>query len=563
MKFVITLLIVFFTANHCFGQLRYALLIGNGQYNRETLRNPENDVKLLAKKLRECNFRVADFYNLDIKQFKRSIDSFFSVINNTRCEALFYYSGHGIQHNGENYLIPVKAVLQSEADLPEECIRLQLIMDKLYYANTKTNIIILDACRNDPFSKSWSRGDGPKGLTNIATGLPQSFIAFATAPNSRATDGKGTNSPYSAALAKYITQPGITIDQVFKRVLSDVLRQNPNQRPWWTVSLESDFYFIRDRDFEVGPVPMSFLVSEDCQLYVDGELKGTFAGGVDFSLDYPMGKYKIRAVSTHDSTIYYDTLYNYDPKNSRAENYMYIPLNNKIVNIPALLRPLLDSIKFSMIRVDGGSFSMGSKSGNNDESPVHKVTLGTFHLSKYEVTQRQWQAIMGNNPSSNKNCLECPVENISWDEANEFIKVLNSLTDEHYRLPTEAEWEYAASGGKYSMGNLFSGNRRLQNVGWFYENSGGRTHPVGNKASNELGITDMSGNVREWCSDWYDASYYRNGTSNESPVGPEGGRQKTIRGGSWDEYDQPCRVSSRNKMEPASKNKMTGLRLAK
>ena len=562
MRCIYFIFLFVFCYHYSFAQLRHALLIGNGAYANGPLRNPVNDVQLLSGKLADCGFKVTTRINLNSRDFKKSIDSFFTKIQNTRCEALFFYSGHAIQHEGENYLIPVNAILGSEADVEEQCVKLQFILNKLFDAKTKTNIVILDACRNDPFSKSWSRGEPTPGLAGISRTPPQSFIAYATAPLTKATDGKGTNSPYSAALAKYLTQPGLTIFQIFQKVLIEVKKQNPNQTPWNNYSLESDYYFIPNRDYQPGSLPMSFLISEDCYLLINEENKGKYQGGQEFTLDYPAGLYKIRAISQHDSTIYYDTVYNYNPHNSPADNLMYIPLNNKILNIPLLLKPLLDSIRFNMVRLDGGVFNMGNKSGNNDETPSHKVNVNPYHISKYEVTQRQWQAIMGNNPSINKNCMDCPVENISWEEANEFIRTLNFLTDGHYRLPTEAEWEFAAGGGNLSFHFLFSGNKKLEKVGWFYENAGKRTHTVGTKASNESGLADMSGNVAEWCADWYDASYYRVSVF-ANPQGPGSGRQRVIRGGSWDDYDQLCRIFSRNKKEPDYKNKTIGFRIAR
>jgi len=544
-------------------QVRHALVIGNGQYAYgSSLRNPTHDAQLISKKLGECGFNVIEKENLSKTIFKRSIEEFFSKIKNTNSQALFFYSGHGIQYKGENYLIPVDANILSEGDIEEQCIRLQLILNKMEDARTKVNIIILDACRNDPFSKAWNRGDDEKGLTNLSRTPAQSFIAFATAPSQVASDGKGTNSPYSAALAKYIVEPGLTIFRVFQKVSIEVRKQNANQSPWNNYSLDNDFYFtVINRDFPVGSRPMEFLVTEDCELFINGKNEGKFAGGIEFRLPYTPGHHRIRVVSQYDPSIYYDTIYNYNPSNNAADNLMSIPLNNKVLN-SRMLQPLLDSIKYNMVHIAGGSFSMGTKAGNNDESPQHAVELSSFYISKFEVTQHQWKSIMGNNPSFNKKCNDCPVENITWVDASQFISALNALTNERYRLPTEAEWEFAARGGTLSLNYKFSGNQKLEKIGWFYENASNSSHPVGKKVANELGIVDMSGNVAEWCSDWYGRNYYS--TSDlQNPKGPASGSEKVVRGGSWTDYDQYCKIISRNRNASTFKSKTIGFRLAK
>ena len=554
------ILLIIQSAFEANAQPRYALVIGNGEYKKKdnTLRNPTNDAKLIASKLQLCKFKVDEYENLSNQNFKSAIENFYNKIKGTHCDALFFYSGHGIQHSGENYLIPSDANLTSEADVDEQCIKLQLILNKLQDAGTRTNIVILDACRNDPFSKGWNRGEGEKGLTVVGQTPPQSFIAFATAPDRVATDGNGTNSPYSTSIAKYINVPGITIFQVFQKVYAEVKKANPNQSPWNNYSMDdNDFYFTSKNDFNGTSVRMEILVADDCKLYVDGRNKGQFPGGASFHLDYPSGDYKIRAVSLRDSSIYYDTVYRYNSKNNPGDNLMYIPLNNNSVSYP-----ILDSIKFSMIRIEGAEFTMGSKGGNYDEVPEHKVVLSSFSICKYEVTQRLWVEVMNNNPSINKDCMDCPVENVSWTEVNEFIGRLNDKTREHYRLPTEVEWEFAAVGGLLSNRFMFSGGKDIKKQGWYYGNSGGKSHPIGKKAGNELGVSDMSGNVAEWCSDWYSGSFYGSGRS-DNPKGPSGGKEKVIRGGSWDDYDQPCRVFSRNKKDPGAKDKTIGFRLAK
>ena len=170
--------------------------------------------------------------------------------------------------------------------------------------------------------------------------------------------------------------------------------------------------------------------------------------------------------------------------------------------------PIIAELVNNMVYVAGGTFQMGDwSSGVLNEVPAHNVTLSSFYIGKYEVTQEQWQAVMGSNPSYFKGAKR-PVENVSWGDCQVFIRRLNLLTGKKFRLPTEAEWEYAARGGNKSRGYTCSGSNTIGVVAWSLSNSNDKTHEVATKAPNELGIYDMSGNVWEWCEDWYSSSYY-------------------------------------------------------
>ena len=223
----------------------------------------------------------------------------------------------------------------------------------------------------------------------------------------------------------------------------------------------------------------------------------------------------------------------------------------------------VNGVSFDMIAVEGGTFTMGAtaEQGSDaygDESPTHQVTLSSYYIGKTEVTQELWQAVMGSNPS-NFSGTNLPVERVSWDDCQEFITKLNALTGKTFRLPTEAEWEFAARGGINSRGFKYSGSNTLSNVSWYDGNSADKTHPVATKASNELGIYDMSGNVWEWCNDWY-GSY--TSTSQTNPTGPNSGKYRVKRGGSWDCNARGCRVSIRIWSSPTSRSDNLGLRLA-
>ncbi|MDD6164848.1 MAG: SUMF1/EgtB/PvdO family nonheme iron enzyme [Bacteroidales bacterium] len=224
-------------------------------------------------------------------------------------------------------------------------------------------------------------------------------------------------------------------------------------------------------------------------------------------------------------------------------------------------------VEFKMIKVEGGTFSMGATSEQGSdafdgEKPVHSVTLSDYYIGESEVTQELWEAVMGSNPSVFKGDNQRPVENVSWNDCQEFIKELNRLTGKEFRLPTESEWEYAARGGKYSKDYVYkySGSNNADEVAWYHSLYSG-TYPVKTKKANKLGLYDMSGNVWEWCNDWYNKNYYRN-SPQTNPTGPSEGENRVLRGGSWYCNDRDVRVSNRGRNTPDRRDCFDGLRLA-
>jgi formylglycine-generating enzyme required for sulfatase activity len=222
-----------------------------------------------------------------------------------------------------------------------------------------------------------------------------------------------------------------------------------------------------------------------------------------------------------------------------------------------------NKIEIQFESITGGYFNMGSRDGDEDARPSHKVTIGDFSIGKYEVTQEQWFKIMGYNPSVHVNCPDCPVDNVTYNEVIKFIEKLNKQTSGYYyRLPTEAEWEYVANMKTANASFLYSGGNSIDAVAWYVANSAGSTHSVGKKSPNNLGIFDMSGNVAEWCLDYYSPLYYRSSTG-INPQGPASGRSRVIRGGSWNQAASLCRVYSRSYEDPGYKSSNIGFRLVK
>ena len=247
----------------------------------------------------------------------------------------------------------------------------------------------------------------------------------------------------------------------------------------------------------------------------------------------------------------------------RMENYNTIPGMFTV-----------NGVSFQMVALEGGTFTMGVDSAtvdmglaNADEMPAHEVTLSPYSIGQTEVTQELWYAVMGTYPSGFTGNMQRPVEQVSWDECQQFITRLNAITGKTFRLPTEAEWEYAARGGVKAQGMTYAGSDNLDEVAWYYNNSYAvgtgsadyGTHAVGSKHGNELGLYDMTGNVFEWCSDWY-GPY--NEEAQVNPTGPESGVRRVTRGGGWFSLPTESRVTFRNYEAPGSRNYSLGFRLA-
>ncbi len=251
-------------------------------------------------------------------------------------------------------------------------------------------------------------------------------------------------------------------------------------------------------------------------------------------------------------------------KNGFKERVGYVVFSANSLKDTVYIVQAEGNFEMEMVYVKGGTFRMGATEEQGEDAydyeyPVHSVTLSDYYIGKYEVTQVQWEAVMGSNPSAHKYGDNYPVEQVSWDDVQEFLTKLNQLTGKKYVLPTEAQWEYAARGGVKSEGYKYSGSDWIDGVAWYNDDAKNSTHPVGTKSPNELGIYDMSGNVEEWCSDWY-GEY--SDVAQTDPVDPESGSYRVCRGGSWGYNARGCRVSIRDGCFPSGCGGGLGFRVA-
>jgi formylglycine-generating enzyme required for sulfatase activity len=379
-----------------------------------------------------------------------------------------------------------------------------------------------------------------------------------------------------------------------KRVLLWVLLAGTFSHSWSRTDQKKDTIPIAETPPKML-VNVLFATNHDCELYIDNDWKAdVLTSGFKYIKLLP-GNYVYRAKSRtspdelEDSfsvaegkmnEIFMDLLFVVDEnaiqreilKQSLQNPVQRLALNDLKANDELvikkginkdLLAAIITSLTGNMIKIKGGSFTMGNNKAPIPDEAEHPVTLNTFFLSKYEITQHQWETIMGYNPSFNRDCATCPVENVSWEETMRFIRRLNVLSSKKFRLPTEAEWEYVARiGGKTEIDRAGGQEEYIKKTAWYFSNSEKKPHPVGLKQSNSSGVFDMTGNVSEWCSDWYGTYYYKEDFNQLNPEGPPLGKEKAIRGGNFKDYSgDRFRPSLRNKKNPVEKSGEIGFRL--
>ena len=563
-------------SNNNNNQKRVALVIGNGAYTKaKALPNPSNDAADMAKALKDVGFEVFSGVNQNKRQMETLIRDFGAKLASSGGVGLFYYAGHGIQVGGENYLVPVDADIPEEDEVSYSAVPLSLVLTKMTTAKNDLNIVILDACRNNPFARSW-RGfrdnSNADGLAKISppTGT---LVLYATEPGKVASDGANRNGLFTEALLKQINKPNLEYDQMVKAVSVDVWQKsNKQQLPWKEGNSLSDFYFTQkdsavveaiknnqttetvitaktkaEQEKEAWDLVKNSTSPSDFRFYLEEFPDGANAAKAKIRLE-ELVWLTVRGADKAKIQAYLNEFPN--GANASAARIRLRQLeeastppttttNNSSTNRTAgaiSKSNLPGGVEMSFAYIPEGSFEMGETNiGNSNSVPIHTVKISKgFQMQTTEVTQAQWKAVMGALPSKcdygslsgeflgNSKPIIC----VSWDDAQEFVRQLNAKNDGYkYRLPTEAEWEYAARAG--TTGN-YAGD--LDAMAWYDTNSGSKTHDVATKQANAWGLYDMHGNVWEWCQDWYGS--YPSGTVTD-PTGAASGSYRVIRGGGW------------------------------
>ena len=520
---------------------RTALVIGNAGYASGPLRNPINDARAMAKALGDLSFEVTLKENLDQKQMKREIQAFGEKLQKGGV-GLFYYAGHGIQVNGHNYLLPVGAAIEHEKQVEYEAVDMGAVLSEMDYAHNRLNIVIMDACRDNPFARSFRSISQGLASVDAPTGT---LVAYATAPGSVANDGQGDNGVYTGELIRAMVQPGLKIEDVFKQVRSAVREATGGRQvPWESSSLEGDFYFIAP--LPQSPVQTASIAPKPAP---QGAPERSASGQAEESAS--RGEKPIRSIKTWKEPV-------------TGLVFVWVP---------------------------GGCFLMGSpqseQNRSEDEGPVHEVCVDGFWMGKTVVTNAQFRQFYKDHDSTNYaghslNGESQPAVFVSWQDANNFTQWLTGQNggQYHFRLPTEAEWEYACRAGSDASRYWGEDSSRAclyENVADYtaekqlgikspHECDDGyaATAPVGTFQPNAFGLHDMLGNVLEWCSDVYGVdSYVRHDRNNPQNTDESMGQSRVIRGGCWHGSASSTRCAIRRSGLPDGMDNDLGFRIVR
>jgi formylglycine-generating enzyme required for sulfatase activity len=569
----------------------------------------------LKRALEGAGFAVTLVTEADADKMKEAIADFGDRLAREGDVGLFYFSGHGVQTGKGNYLLPLGRRFQRERDVELFGVEARAVLDQMARARNPLNIVILDACRDSPLPAT-ERTAGSKGLARMET-PSGSVIAYATAPGKTASDNSlGRNGLYTKHLIAAINTEGLALENVFRRVGAAVEKENPEQSPEEVMKLRSElpFYFhaprapgkpvqiatatpepvnLTPQPSQAGRTSLDDLEREEAtrkqwaqwqaQMKADFDKTAAFSGSADLQAK---AWDRFLAAWAQDNPLSRQD----DELRAQAQQRLAQARNQANADAAAAQRAAqqaataqtttaaagqtqtfnVNGVGFKMVNIPAGSFEMGSPASeperDSTEGPQHRVSLQAFQMGQTTVTQGLWQAVMGNNPSKFSNCgADCPVEQVSWNDAQGFIQKLNQLTGQSFRLPSEAEWEYAARAGSqttYPWGNeIGQNNANCNGCGSRWDAK--QTAPVGQFAANAFGLYDMHGNVWQWVQDIYHDNY--SGAPADGSAWTSGRNQArgVNRGGSWGSSPRILRSAGRDWFTPGNRDGDIGFRLAR
>ena len=531
---------------------RQALVIGNAAYTEGALKNPVNDARAMDGKLTALGFKVMKVENLKRQQIGRTLTAFANTLK-PGDEVVVFYAGHGVQVKGINYLPAVDADIQSEEDVALNSLNLNTLMERLDEAKAGLKLLFLDACRNNPYARSLRSND--RGLARVSAAPSGTLIHFATRPGSVAADGTGSNGLYTSQLLRFIDSPDVPVETMLKRVSAAVTTESKKQQePWTEGSIVGEFYFKQGATTTAKPELVDSAAQIEQQGWAAAQSGNTVAGYTAYLQEYPQGRYAAAARIAIASLRAQVTVVQAPPVAQAA------PASTTSLAAGQTIKDCADCPE--MVAIPAGAFEMGSAE-NTNEQPVRRVNVPAFLFGRTEVTQGQWIAVMGSNPSHFKSCgMDCPVESINWNDAQEFSRRLSQRTGKNYRLPSESEWEYAARAGSSSKWSFGDDESQLGAYAWFTTNSNGTTHSVAQKTPNAFGLYDMHGNVWEWVQDVWHGGYQ--GAPGDGSAWMSGGDQAwLLRGGAWNGDPVNLRSASRIHNGPFNRFYNSGMRIAR
>ncbi len=609
MKRIITITLLFWVAANVYAQKQpaiiptsdhrtieydasYALVIGNGNYEHfNRLKGVHADVIAVKQALEKYHgFTVILKENLTKANMDNAIREFIRKYgNSTENRLLFYFAGHGktltnkTTNDVRGYIVPVDAKMpKSHNDFKfiDKAVSMGQIKEEIRNITSKHVLFIFDACFSGSiFADIRGDIDIPDGILYSFNNTARQIITSGTGDETVPDDGKFRRH-FVDAITTHVAdgyEDGyLTASELGIYLKNEAVTQY--QHPQYKEddkADQGDFIFVLPNRLRRERGTLKLISHMSGKLYIDN---------VDF-------EYLNNGITTYTLTTGNYTAQIFDNGQSLWQQNFTIEAGDT-TTITA--KPQKEPFEPEMVSIKGGTFQMGSNN-YDDEKPIHSVTVKDFYMSKYEVTNEEFIYFLndincsGSGSYNGKELIDmddsdcaigykdgrfyfkgsscagnkrCPVIEVTWYGANEYCKWLSNKTGKNYVLPTEAEWEYAAGGG--STHQKWAGTNSensLGNYAWYWKNSGKKTHPVGSKRPNSLGLYDMSGNVYEWCSDWYKSDYYQNSPS-DNPKGASNGSIRVVRGGSWLNFATNCRVAIRGDDFPAYSNYFIGLRAA-